>query len=97
MVAKSLTFTLDTTAFQLTMDPSLPALADQSYTSNITILTNANSGYTLTVVRQCNGSAERIGGKPDDPAGLGEHGDCGCVAGCARQCDRLYRHGHGRW
>jgi len=46
---KSLTFTLDTTAFTLAMDPSLPALADQSQSVGLTIQTNANSGYTLTV------------------------------------------------
>ncbi len=49
VVAKSLTFTVDTTAFTLSMDPSLPALADQSQAINLTVLTNANSGYTLTV------------------------------------------------
>jgi hypothetical protein len=49
VVAKSLTFTLDTPAFTLAMDPSLPALADQSQVINLTVLTNANSGYTLTV------------------------------------------------
>lgn len=48
-VAKSLTFTLDTTAFQLALDPSLPALADQSQNIGLTVLTNAHSGYTLTV------------------------------------------------
>lgn len=49
VVAKSLTFTIDVTAFTLAMDPSLPALADQSQVINLTVLTNANSGYTLTV------------------------------------------------
>ncbi len=49
VVAKSLTFTLDTPSFTLAMDPSLPALADQSRVINLTVLTNANSGYTLTV------------------------------------------------
>ncbi|PZR78585.1 MAG: hypothetical protein DLM65_12475 [Candidatus Aeolococcus gillhamiae] len=49
VVAKSLTFTVDTTAFTLALDPSLPALADQSQVINLTVLTNANSGYTLTV------------------------------------------------
>jgi hypothetical protein len=48
-LAKSLTFTIDTTAFELDMDPSLPALADQSQTVGLTVLTNANSGYTLSV------------------------------------------------
>jgi hypothetical protein len=67
VVAKSLTFTLDTTAFQLTMDPSLPALADQSYTSNITILTNANSGYTLTVSDNAAGLQSSSTGNPTIP------------------------------
>src|SRR6202162_1231060 len=67
VVAKSLTFTLDTTAFQLTMDPSLPALADQSYTSNVTILTNANSGYTLTVSDNAAGLQSSSAGNPTIP------------------------------
>src|SRR5450631_3202833 len=50
-IAKSATFTIDTTSFTLAMDPSLPALADQSQTVGLTVLTNANSGYTLTVGR----------------------------------------------
>ena len=48
-VDKSLAYTLDTTAFQLAMDPSLPALADQTQNVGLTVLTNANSGYTVTV------------------------------------------------
>jgi len=67
VVAKSLTFTLDTTAFQLTMDPSLASLADQSYTSNITILTNANSGYTLTVSDLATGLRSASTGNPTIP------------------------------
>jgi hypothetical protein len=67
VVAQSLTFTLDTTAFTLNMDPSLPALADQSYTSNITILTNANSGYTLTVSDSATGLQSSSAGNPTIP------------------------------
>jgi hypothetical protein len=67
VVAQSLTFTLDTTAFQLSMDPSLPALADQSHTSNITILTNANSGYTLTVSGSATGLQSAAAGNPTIP------------------------------
>ena len=67
VVAQSLTFTLDTTAFTLNMDPSLPALADQSYTSNITILTNANSGYTLTVSDSVAGLQSSSTGNPTIP------------------------------
>lgn len=48
-VAKSLTFTSDTQSFTLAMDPSLPALADQSQNVALTVQTNANSGYTLAV------------------------------------------------
>src|SRR5207249_11862830 len=40
---------LPISAFTLAMDPSLPALADQSQNVGLTIQTNANSGYTLTV------------------------------------------------
>jgi hypothetical protein len=67
VVAESLTFTLDTTAFQLNMDPSLPALADQSYTSNLTVLTNANSGYTLTVSDNATGLQSAGAGNPTIP------------------------------
>src|SRR5947208_7035620 len=48
-VAKSLTFTSDTQSYTLAMDPSLAALADQTQNVVLTVLTNANSGYTLTV------------------------------------------------
>jgi hypothetical protein len=48
-LAKSLTFTVNTTAFELDLDPSLPALADQTAAVGLTVQTNANSGYTLTV------------------------------------------------
>jgi hypothetical protein len=54
-IAKSATFTIDTTSFTLAMDPSLPALADQSQTVGLSVLTNANSGYTLTVGDQATG------------------------------------------
>jgi hypothetical protein len=67
VVAQSLTFTLDTTAFTLSMDPSLPALADQTHTSNITILTNANSGYTLTVADTAAGLQSSVTGNPTIP------------------------------
>ena len=67
VVAQSLTFTLDTTAFQLNMDPSLPALADQSYTINLTLLTNANSGYTLTVSDNATGLQSSSAGNPTIP------------------------------
>ena len=68
VVAQSLMFTLDTTSFQLNMDPSLPALADQSYTSNLTVLTNANSGYTLTVSDNATGLQSSSSGNPTIPA-----------------------------
>ena len=63
-VAKSTTFTIDTTAFTLAMDPSLPALADQSQTVGLTVLTNANSGYTLTVGDNATGLQSSSSGSP---------------------------------
>ena len=63
-VDKSLTFTLDTTSFQLAMDPSLAALADQTQVIGITVLTNANSGYTLTVNDNATGLQSSGTGSP---------------------------------
>ena len=63
-IAKSATFTIDTTAFTLAMDPSLPALADQSQTVGLTVLTNANSGYILTVGDQATGLQSASTGNP---------------------------------
>src|SRR5258708_22940051 len=42
-VAKSLTFTSDTQSYTLAMDPSLPALADQTQAVALTVLTNRHS------------------------------------------------------
>ena len=63
-LAKSLTFTVDTTAFELDMDPSLPALADQSATVGLTVQTNANSGYTLSVADNATGLQSSGTGNP---------------------------------
>ena len=63
-LAKSLTFTVDTTAFELDMDPSLPALADQSATVGLTVQTNANSGYTLAVADLATGLQSSGTGNP---------------------------------
>jgi hypothetical protein len=63
-VAKSLTFTSDTQSFTLAMDPSLPALADQSQNVVLTVLTNANSGYTLTVGDNATGLQSSGTGNP---------------------------------
>jgi hypothetical protein len=63
-VAKSLTFTVDTTAFELDLDPSLPALADQTTNVGITVQTNANSGYTLTVADNAAGLQSAATGNP---------------------------------
>lgn len=63
-LAKSLTFTLDTTAFELDMDPSLPALADQSQVIGLTVQTNANSGYTLIVNDNAAGLISAATGAP---------------------------------
>jgi hypothetical protein len=66
-VAKSLTFTVDTTAFELDMDPSLPALADQSQAVGLTVLTNANSGYTLAINDNAAGLISAATGTPVIP------------------------------
>ena len=63
-LAKSLTFTVDTTAFELDMDPSLGALADQSATVGLTVQTNANSGYTLSVADTAAGLQSSSTGNP---------------------------------
>jgi hypothetical protein len=63
-IAKSLTFTVDTTAFELDMDPSLGALADQSATVGLTVQTNANSGYTLAVSDSATGLQSSGTGNP---------------------------------
>ena len=63
-VAKSLTFTVDTTAFELDMDPSLGALADQTATVNLSVQTNANSGYTLSVADNATGLQSSGTGNP---------------------------------
>jgi hypothetical protein len=63
-VAKSLTFTSDTQSYTLAMDPSLPALADQTQNVVLTVLTNANSGYTLTVSDSATGLQSSSTGNP---------------------------------
>ena len=63
-VGKTLTFTLDTTSFQLLMDPGLAALADQSQAVGLTVQTNANSGYTLTVNDLATGLQSSSTGNP---------------------------------
>jgi hypothetical protein len=63
-LAKSLTFTVDTTAFELDMDPSLGALADQSATVGLSVQTNANSGYTLSVADNATGLQSSGTGNP---------------------------------
>jgi hypothetical protein len=47
-VAQVTAFTLDTVAFALLVDPSVPALADRSKAVGVTVATNASGGYTLS-------------------------------------------------
>ena len=63
-VDKSLTFTVDTTAFELDLDPSLPALADQTQNVALTVQTNANSGYTMIVSDNAAGLQSASTGNP---------------------------------
>ena len=65
-VAKSLTFTIDTTAFELDWI-RLPALADQTQTVGLTVQTNANSGYTLSVADNAAGLQSASTGNPTSP------------------------------
>ena len=66
-VAKSLTFTINNTAFELDLDPSLPALADQTSNVGLTVQTNAHSGYTLTVADNATGLQSAATGNPTSP------------------------------
>lgn len=63
-LASSLTFTIDTTAFELDLDPSLPALADQTQNVGLSVQTNANSGYTLVVNDLATGLQSSASGNP---------------------------------
>jgi hypothetical protein len=63
-IAKSLTFTVNSTAFELDMDPTLAALADQSASVGLTVQTNANSGYTLSVADAATGLQSSSTGSP---------------------------------
>ena len=46
------------------MDPSLPALADQTSNVGLTVQTNAHSGYTLTVADNATGLQSAATGNP---------------------------------
>lgn len=48
VVARSTSFSSDTTGFNMLMDPSVAALTDQTKVVNLAIATNAAHGYTLT-------------------------------------------------
>ena len=63
-VDQSLTFTVNKTAFELDMDPSLAALADQTAAVALTVLTNANSGFTLAVADSATGLQSTGTGNP---------------------------------
>ncbi len=63
-IDQSLTFTIDKTAFELDLDPSLPALADQTSAVGLTVQTNANSGYTLSVGDSATGLQSSSTGNP---------------------------------
>lgn len=63
-IAKSLTFTINNTAFELDMDPSLAALADQTASVGLTVQTNARSGYTLTIGDNATGLQSAVTGNP---------------------------------
>jgi hypothetical protein len=68
VVEPGLTFTITTTPAAPTRDPTFPTLVDQSYTTTITVLTSANSGYTLTVARRVPASVTPEAAWPGGPA-----------------------------
>ena len=47
VVARSTSFTSDTTSFGMLMDPSIATLTDKTRAVVLTVRTNANTGYTL--------------------------------------------------
>jgi hypothetical protein len=63
-VAKSLTFTINNTAFELDLDPSLPSLADETSSVGLSVQTNAHSGYTLSVADTAAGLQSASTGNP---------------------------------
>ncbi len=63
-IAQSLTFTVNNTAFELDMDPSLGALSDRTAAVGLTVQTNANSGYTLAVADSATGLQSSGTGNP---------------------------------
>jgi hypothetical protein len=66
-IAQSLTFAVNNTAFELDMDPSLAALADQTAAVGLTVQTNANSGYSLSVADSATGLQSSSTGNPTIP------------------------------
>jgi hypothetical protein len=60
VVEQGLTVTVDTGPVTVTEDPSVPGMGEQSYTSRITVLTNARSGYTLTVSHSASASGSAL-------------------------------------
>jgi hypothetical protein len=63
-IAQSLTFTVNNTAFELDMDPSLGALSDRTAAVGLTVQTNANSGYSLAVADSATGLQSSGTGNP---------------------------------
>jgi len=66
MVAQSLSFTIAATPSTLTTDPSVPGAVYRVQTTTMTVLTNANSGYTLTVSGNDATGVAVTGNGPDD-------------------------------
>jgi len=76
VVAKSLTFTNDTSSFILLMDPALSALADETKDVTLTVRTNASQGYTL----QANDTAAGLNVGSDTIARFSNNGQTGHAA-----------------
>ena len=93
-LAKSLTFTVDTTAFELDMDPSLPRARRPVGDGRADGADERQLGLHPRGRRQRHRPAEQRHRQPGDPEGVDRQGDLGRVAG--RAGVGLHRDRHGR-
>ena len=66
-IGETMTFSIDQTSFELDLDPSVPALADQSDPVELTVLSDAHSGYSLVVSDLPGGLQSSAVGTPTIP------------------------------
>jgi hypothetical protein len=78
VVGASTAFTISETSFEMNMNPVITAQADQTNTNALTVQSNANSGYTLTVADTAAGLTSAVTGTPTFPviAASGTYATC---------------------